>query len=99
MARMLDLEGKTPATINHKLEAGSVALRWAHNHGMIEIDPTVGLRRFSGRVKVRGILTEQEVCRLFSLEWKDRRAYVGNILAATTGLRAGEILALKSVDI
>lgn len=92
-------KGNAPATINHKMETGVVSLRWAFSHGLIEADPTRGLRRFSGRVKTRGILTEAETKKLFGAEWKDKRALVGNILAATTGMRAGEVLGLRVEDI
>jgi integrase len=33
------------------------------------------------------------------LDWGDERLYLANLLAATTGLRAGEVAALKDVDI
>jgi integrase len=36
---------------------------------------------------------------LFARNWEDKRSYAGNLLAATTGLRAGEVLAIKKQDI
>ncbi|MDR3123119.1 MAG: hypothetical protein LBU16_05000 [Treponema sp.] len=49
--------------------------------------------------KKRGILTPQEAEAVFKVPWKDRRAYVGNLLSITTGLRSGEVLAIHKSDI
>jgi integrase len=87
------------STINGIFVVGTTAITWAYREGMIAADPTVGLVRFSGKAEKRGILTPDEAAAVFSVQWKDRRAYVANLLACTTGLRAGEILALKREDI
>jgi integrase len=86
-------------TINNTLSAGTVALHWAFESGMIKSDPTQGLRKFSGETKKRGILTDSEVADLFSIPWSDPRARLGSLLAAGTGLRAGEVLGLRYEDI
>jgi integrase len=44
-------------------------------------------------------LTEKEAAAVFSLDWKDKRAYVASLVAATTGARMGECLALRRSDI
>ena len=44
-------------------------------------------------------MTKQEDQALFLLTWFDDRVKVGNMLAAATGLRAGEILGLRMQDI
>ena len=44
-------------------------------------------------------MTPLEAQALFAAQWKDKRAYVGNLLACTTGMRSGEVLALKREDI
>ena len=94
--REQDLMAKS---INNTLEPGTVALRWAYNNGMLTSDPTRGLRRFSGDTKARGVLTLAEAEALFRLAWKDERSRVGSLLAATTGLRNGEVLAVRARDI
>jgi integrase len=66
---------------------------------MIPENPTAKLIRFKGGEKKRGIFTEEEVSKVFSVGWTDRRAYIANILSATTGLRSGECLAIRRVDI
>jgi integrase len=86
-------------SINRILSAGTVALKWAYVNDMIPVNPVEGLRKFSGKCTRRGIFTQEETKRLFALEWKDERSKLGNALAMTTGLRAGEILALRVVDI
>jgi len=87
------------STINKTLIAGTTALRWAFENDMLQSDPSIGLLHFSGKAEKRGILEPDEVVALFKQEWNDRRAYVANLTASTTGLRMGEILALQARDI
>jgi integrase len=95
----LSKRGLAPKTINAVVDAGAVPLRWLHDRGDLPKDPTEGLRRFSGTSKQRGILTTEETCKLFQTQWNDDRACVGSLVAATCGLRAGEVLALRPGDI
>jgi len=92
-------EKLAPAYINKILRAGTVALSWAYREQLIPADPTVGITKFSGAPKKRGVLTPQEAKAVFSNKWKDKRAFIGNLLAMVTGLRAGEVLALRRSDI
>jgi len=85
--------------INKVLNAGFTALKYAYNEGHIPVDPTAGLKKFSGESKKRGVLTPKEAELIFSIEWKDKRAHVGNLVACTCGLRSGEVLALRKSDI
>jgi integrase len=55
--------------------------------------------RFSVAPEKRGTLSPLEAQALFVAQWKDKRAYVASLLACTTGLRRGEILALRLEDI
>jgi integrase len=98
----LDLaeKGLAPASINKIMLGGNVALSWAYREGHIASDPTEKLMRFSGTPEKRGILTPAEAETLFTkISWKDKRAYAGNFLAITTGMRSGEVLALRKSDI
>jgi len=45
------------------------------------------------------VLTEAEAAAVFAVEWKDKRAFVASLVAATTGARQGECLALRRSDI
>lgn len=89
----------TANTRNRVLVVGTTALKWAFENAFITADLTAGIRKFSGEVEKRGVLTPDEARDLFSLEWDDERHYLANFLAATTGMRAGEIAALKVTDL
>ncbi len=68
-------------SINTALSAGTVAFRWAKVESLIPANPADGLVKFSGAPEKRGVLTEQEVKRLFSVRWTNERSRLGNILA------------------
>lgn len=91
--------GLSAGSIAKIMEAGTTILRWAHATEMITIDPTEGLGKFSGPVKKRGVLSEDEIRALFCLDWSDERSKIGCMIALTCGLRAGEILGLQIRDI
>jgi len=92
-------EGRTTSTINQMLLICCTPLKWAFNEKMIPANPAIGLTKFSITNKERGILTEAEAAAVFSIDWQDKRAYVGSLVAATTGTRQGEVLALRRSDI
>jgi len=93
------VEKLSPASINQILITGTTALSWAFREDFIPTDPSEGLVRFAGKSKKRGVLTPAEAVAVFSVAWKDKRAYAGNLLSITTGLRSGEVLALRESDI
>lgn len=79
--------------------SGSQALRWAYNNEMLDRDITAGLSGFSGKKTQRQILTPELVQALFAIEWNDPRYKLANLLAMCTGLRSGEIRALRKCDL
>jgi len=91
--------GLSTSTINQTVLICSTALKWAFNEKIILSNPVIGLTRFSVTTKERGILTEAEAAAIFSVDWKDKRAFVASLVAATTGARQGECLALRQSDI
>jgi integrase len=91
--------GLSTATINQYMLMATTALKWAFNQKAIPSDPSVGLTRFSVTNRERGVLTEAEAMELFRVEWEDKRAFVASLVAATTGARSGECLALRRGDI
>jgi len=97
----LELKDKelAPKTINNIVTVGTVPFGWAADRVDLEVNPAIGLRKFSGTSKKRDILNPEEVQQLFSSKWDDERSRVGNLLAMTTGLRAGEVVALRKEDI
>lgn len=88
-----------PPTLNRILTVGTTALRWAFVNDLVSVDPTEGLSPYSNVTKKRGVLTPDEAKALFAMTWDDKRAMLANLLAMTTGLRIGEILALKACDV
>jgi integrase len=91
--------GLAPASVNKTMMVGTTALSWAFREGHIPADPTDGLMRFSVLPEKRGTLTPLEAQALFAARWKDRRAYAASLLACTTGMRSGEVLALRLEDV
>lgn len=79
--------------------SGSIAIKWAYNDEIIDRDVTSGIVTFSNDVKERKILTLEVAELLFGTEWKDERSKLANLIAMLTGMRAGEILALRKQDL
>jgi len=99
---VLSLKDKnlSSSTINKVMLVCSTAIGWAKGAGIIPDSPFEGTMRFTERHKKRGILTEEEVYRLFSEgKWADQRCRVASLLACTTGLREGECRAAQVQDI
>ena len=88
-------------TINNILGAGLPVISWAQKRGILAADPGEGLRKYAEPSEKRGILTPDELKAIFApeTEWYDERARVGALVAATCGLRSGEVLALRGIDI
>ena len=84
---------------NAVIKAGTKALRWAFSKGKIEQDPTRGHLLFSGDESKRNILSPTVAAAVFRADWYDARSKLGNMLAAVTGMRNGEIMALRFQDL
>jgi integrase len=92
-------KGLSSNSINKIMKAGIVPLRWAFKEGTIPVDPSFGIDNFVGSFKERGVLTPKEATAVFSAKWNNKRVYVGNLLSCLTGMRLGEVLALRLEDI
>jgi integrase len=99
LSNRLDDRGLSTSTINQILLIVCTPLKWAFNEKIIPANPVIGLTRFSITNKERGVLSEAEAAEVFSVEWEDKRAFVASLVAATTGARSGECLALRGSDI
>jgi integrase len=97
--RFLAEKSFSAASLNHIILAGKTAFKWAVANEMIPADPCAGLTRYRNDARSRGILSEPEAKKLFTVTWDDERARVASLVAMTAGLRAGEILALRVCDI
>ena len=84
---------------NVVIMAGTKPLRWAFSKGKIEADPTRGHILFSKEERKRNILTPTAAAAVFRTVWNDERAKLANMLASVTGMRSGEILALRFQDL
>jgi integrase len=99
LSNQLAARGLATSTINQILLVCCTPLKWAFTEKIIPDNPCQGLRRYSVTNKERGILTEAEAAAVFALDWKDKRAFVASLVAATTGARQGECLAMRRSDI
>ena len=86
-------------TIIDTLQAVTLPLKEAKRLGMISINPAEALAGLAKSKRERGILTSEEIQKLFSVEWRDEKSKLANLLACLTGLRAGEIAALHPEDL
>ena len=84
---------------NVVIKAGTKPMRWAFSKGRIEKDPTRGHILFTGEERKRNILTPTSAAAAFRTAWKEDRAKLANMLASVTGMRSGEILALRFQDL
>lgn len=89
----LRARGLSASTVNHILTTLKIVLQGAYRKKIIQAVPEIDA--VSGSKAERGILNPEEVKKFFAMEWKDQRYYLINLLAATTGMRLGEILGLQ----
>ncbi|OHD23524.1 MAG: hypothetical protein A2064_03690 [Spirochaetes bacterium GWB1_66_5] len=103
-ADVLDLRSRllaknAPATANKALGVVKVIFREALYREEIPRDPAAGVGKVKYRKEERGVFTAEELRRLFPDHgygpWRDVRDCTCFYLAAVTGLRRGEILALR----
>ena len=99
LTKLLAARGLATSTRNQILLVAKTPLKWAYEQKIISENPCLGLDKFKIENKERGILTEAEAKAVFSVNWKDKRAFVATLVAATTGARQGECLALRQSDI
>ncbi|HNR88564.1 MAG TPA: tyrosine-type recombinase/integrase [Spirochaetota bacterium] len=101
-------DGYAGNTINKILSALKIILESAEDQSLIQHVPKI--ERAALNPKRKGILTIEEVKKLFSIQWKSKAVhchpsrdlfmgFVGNLLACSTGLRMGEIQALVLSDV
>lgn len=88
-----------PHSKNQILRSFTTCIKWAANHELIEKDVSQGIMYFSGAYKEREILTPELAHAIFTVEWKDEKARLANLVAMLTGMRSGEIRALQLKDL
>ncbi|MGA2478947.1 MAG: site-specific integrase [Spirochaetia bacterium] len=92
-------KGLGPSRINGIVKAIRVPLSNASKMGRIRENPARQVEKLPDPAPKRQILETEEAQRFFALKWNDRRYYGINLLAATTGMRLGEIRGLQADDI
>ena len=84
-------------TVNHMLMCLRVIFNWAEKHSYILSNPCRHVPKLKQDCKERGIPSIEEVVKLFRDKsiWRDERHYLMAKLSMLTGMRHGEIIALK----
>jgi integrase len=90
-------KGYAGSYVNKALVALTAILKAAKKQKLIKYIPEID--KVANRPRVKGILTIEETKELFNIDWYDYRGYVGNLLACSSGLRLGELVALTHADI
>jgi len=96
-ARLLTKNG--PRIVNRTIQILKTAFKEGYFREELYRDPTAGIGDIRYEPKKSGVFTRKELRKLFPEEdlgpWGDLQEYVVFLLAATWGMRRGEILALK----
>ena len=90
-------DGFSGSTINRALDCIRAVLEAAEDENGIDAVPRID--RAASRPTERGIPIADEFRRIFAARWEDPRACHASALAAVTGCRMGEILALSRLNI
>ena len=88
-----------PKTVKSIINAITVALKWAYLHGLTEINCYDGIIKPKDNPQKRAILTMEEIKLLFAAKWENETAKLACLIASYTGMRQGEIAALRLQDI
>lgn len=94
----------SPATANRCLAVLRTMLREAKRQGLINDNPAARVEQLKETPRERGILALDEARDLlnenkFADYWKSEIAFAANLLAATSGMRLGEVVAIRVQDI
>lgn len=88
-----------PKTINSIVSAITIPMKWAYFHGLTNNNCYDGILKCSAKSKKREVLTLEQALSVFCTEWENDTARLANMLAFYTGMRQGEIAALRMEDI
>jgi len=88
-----------PKTINSIVSAITIPMKWAYLHGLTNNNCYDGIIKCSAKSAKRQVLTLEQAMSVFCTEWENDTAKLANMLAFYTGMRQGEIAALRLEDI
>jgi integrase len=94
-----ELPNLSTKTVTELIQAVTKPLREAQRLGLISTNPAIAMTRLAKSKRARGILTSAEVQKVFAAEWQNEKSRVANSLACLSGMRAGEIGALRPSDL
>lgn len=94
--RIQNLSSKTVKGI---MDCITIPLKWAYQKHMTQITGFNDLPRVRVKSKEREILPEVDVAKVFETPWGNEVSRLANLLAMYTGMRAGEVQALRLQDI
>lgn len=86
-------------TKNKAMECMTKPLGYAYREGLMREDLSRRWVRFKGSYRKREVFPPELKDALFRRDWKDGRAKLAFMLSMTTGMRCGEILALRGEDL
>jgi integrase len=87
--------GYSRRSINGMMKVIKVTLKHAARLDIITKNPAEKIELLADDTRMRGVLTPGELERLFKLQWSDERGKIAAIVAATSGMRLGEVVALQ----
>lgn len=101
MQRLKDERGLMNTTINAKYSLLSVIMKEAARKGIIKYNPCLNVKILASDERERGMLTLDEARKLLNTDslWDNKLYHIGNRLAAVSGMRLREIVALRGMDI
>jgi integrase len=95
----LKQDGVGTKTLNHLITILRIIFSYAAKSHDIDASPMDHIELFSIQAQEKGILSRDELARLFSGEtgiiWRSKMHLALNLTATMTGMRLGELLALK----
>lgn len=89
----------SPTTINKVRQAVHVALEHADKLDLIPFNPMSAVDKLMETPKDRKPYQMDELLALFAAPWSDIRSYTACMLAASTGLRLGEVRGLRLLNL
>lgn len=99
MFTIMDTIDKNGNTKNHIMRALLTPLKYAYHNDLIKEDLFSGWTFYKTEYKKKKIIPFELAKELFKKDWECPVAKLANMLAACTGMRIGEIMALSPNDI
>lgn len=93
------LEGLAPKTVKGIIDVMVVAMNWAHQKKLTQVTGFDDVSKVTIKSKKRIILPVELIPQLFEAKWENEMSRLANLLAMYTGMRTGEIQALRIEDI